>query len=135
VQQGKAAGSNMAGCARHYDGSLGMNSINFPGVDLISFGVTRPAEDSDYEVLTDDCAGRGVYKKIVLRENQVKGLILVNKIDAAGVLLSLLRSRTDVAPFKSELLSDRFSYAQLLALGGPREWNRYRTASSPTENG
>jgi len=135
VQQGKTAGFNMAGRERRYDGSLGMNSINFPGADLISFGVTNPPADSDYEVLVDRRVDQGVYKKLVLRENRVKGLILVNRIDAAGVLLSLLRSRADVSGFEDALLSDRFSYAQILALGGRTEWNRYRTASNPIGSG
>ena len=128
VQQGKIAGLNMAGDAREYDGSIGMNSINFPGADLISFGVVRPEKDAGYEVLTDNRPQAGIYRKLVLKDNRIKGLILVNRIDNAGVLLSLLGRKVDVSGFKDELLSDRFNYAQVLGHGGREEWQRFWNA-------
>lgn len=129
VQQGKIAGFNMAGRERKYDGSLSMNSINFAGVDLISFGLVRPREDAGYEVLVDSLPESGVYKKLVLKGNRIKGLILVNKIDSAGVLLSLLGRKIDVTDYKDELLSDRFSYAQVLGHEGAEELFRYTNAA------
>jgi NAD(P)H-nitrite reductase large subunit len=132
VQQGRTAGCNMAGNARQYDGSLGMNSINFPGVDLISFGIVKPPKSEDYEVLVDNRPETGIYKKIVLQGNRIKGMILVNKIDTAGLLLKLLRERSDVSNLKNELLSDHFSYATILAKQGQQEWTRYLTASRIT---
>ncbi len=128
VQQGKVAGLNMAGQDREYDGSVGMNAINFPRADLISFGVVRPAKDADYEVLTDNRPQAGVYRKVVLKDNRIKGLILVNRIDTAGVLLSLLSRKVDVGAFKDELLSDRFNYARVLGHSGREEWQRFWNA-------
>jgi len=129
MQQGKIAGCNMAGQPREYDGSLGMNSINFPGVDLISFGVVRPEKDAGYEVLLDQRPNQSVYKILVLRDNRIKGLILVNRVENAGVLLSLLGRKTDVSGFKDELLSDRFSYGTVLGKRGVEEWRSYAKCS------
>jgi NAD(P)H-nitrite reductase large subunit len=129
MQQGKIAGFNMAGQLREYDGSVGLNSINFPGVDLIAFGVVRPADAAGYEVIVDQRLREGIYKKVVLKENRIKGLVLVNRIDNAGVLLSLLGRKLDVAEFKDELLSDRFSYANVLGKRGRAEWLRYAKAA------
>lgn len=128
MQQGKFAGLNMAGENRQYDGSVGMNSINFPGVDLISFGVIRPQDEEEYEVLADSRPEMGVYKKLVLKDDRIKGLILVNRIDHAGILLSLLGRKANVADLKGELLSDRFNYARVLASGGHEEMLRYWSA-------
>lgn len=125
VQQGRIAGLNMAGQDRVYDGSVGMNSISFPGIDLISFGIVRHREDKDYEIMVDHRPKENVYKKVVLKENKIKGLVLVNKIDNAGVLLSLLGRKMDVSDFKSDLLSDRFSYANILGSRGHNELLRY----------
>ena len=122
VQQGKIAGFNMAGRERKYDGSLSMNSINFPGADLISFGLVRPKEDAGYEELVDSRPQSGIYKKLVLKDNRIKGLILVNGIDSAGILLSLLGRKTNVADYKDELLSDRFNYAQIVGQEGNDEF-------------
>lgn len=134
VQQGKIAGFNMAGREREYDGSLGMNSINFPGVDLISFGLVRPREDAGCEILLDRRPRQGIYKKLVLKNNRIKGLILVNGIDNAGVLLSLLGRKVDVADFKGELLSDAFNYAKVIGGRGRTELQRYWNAAHPVEN-
>lgn len=128
VQQGKIAGLNMAGKEREYDGSVGMNSINFAGVDLISFGVVRPQQDAGYEILVDNRPEAGIYRKVVLKDNRIKGLILVNRIDHAGVLLSLLARKVDVGEYKDNLLDDGFSYAQVLGHGGREEWQRFWNA-------
>ncbi len=129
MEQGKIAGCNIAGEDREYDGSVGMNSINFPGVDLISFGVVHPKEDEGYEVLVYNRPEMDVYKKLVLQDDRVKGLILVNRIDHAGVVLSLLRRRVKVTDFKEELFSDRFSFAKVLAKAGDEEMLRYWDAA------
>ena len=129
MQQGKIAGLNMAGQARQYDGSVGLNSLNFPSVDLISFGVVQPAQEAGYEVLVQRRPAEGVYKKLVLKGDRIKGLVLVNRIDNAGVLLSLLGRKVNVAGFKDDLLNDRFSYATVLGKGGREEWRRYAQTS------
>lgn len=125
MQQGKIAGLNIAGQVREYDGSVGLNSLNFPGVDLISFGVIQPAQAAAFEVLVERRPAEGIYKKLVLKGNRIKGLVLVNRIDNAGVLLSLLGRKVDVADFKDDLLNDQFSYATVLGTGGSDEWRRY----------
>lgn len=115
----------MAGTVKDYDGSVGMNSINFSGVDLISFGVVRPKDESDYEILTVQNPFRSVYKKLVLQDNIIKGIILVNAIDSAGVLLSLLSNKTDISAFKSDILSDNFNYGKIIGAGGKSSLHKY----------
>jgi len=128
AQQGRIAGHNMIGRISEYDGSIGMNSVNFSGTDLVSFGVVQPPLNSAYKVLTDYRPRQGIYKKIVLKDNRIKGLILVNRIHQAGLLLSLLSRKIDVAGYKEELLEDRFHYAKLIGIGSEEEWGRYSKA-------
>jgi nitrite reductase (NADH) large subunit len=124
IRQGKIAGFNLAGQYREYDGSIGMNSINFEGVDLISFGIVRLKEDTGYEVMVNNRPEVNIYRKIVLKDNRIKGMILINQIDSAGILLSLLGRKVDVSDLKHHLLSNHFNYGHVLGFGGQEEFRR-----------
>ena len=115
VAQGRVAGLNMAGKKLKYDGSLAMNSIEFFGLPVISMGVTRPKE-KEYEQLVKEDEKNFVYKKVVLKENRLKGMVLVNRIEQAGVMGILMRKKVDVSPIKAMLLEDRFDFAKILPI-------------------
>jgi nitrite reductase (NADH) large subunit len=115
VEQGRVAGLNMAGKSTPYNGAIGMNSLNVCDVSLIAFGITTPLEASGCRVLTFRASSKNVYRKIVIgRDHRIKGIILVGKIENAGVLLSLIQERADVSPFEEELVSERFNVGKLL---------------------
>lgn len=128
VQQGRVAGLNMIDRATAYDGTIGMNSLNLCGLPLISYGVTSPKPGSAYRTLVREESGRAVYRKIVLKDHRIKGIILLGRIDDAGVLLSLLQRKTDVSSFEDELLGDRFDFARLAGTGDPSVLERYQKA-------
>jgi len=115
VAQGRVAGLNMAGKKLKYDGSLAMNSVEFFGLPVISMGVTRPKE-KEYEQLVKEDEKNFVYKKMVLRENKLQGMILVNRIEQAGVMGILMRKKVDVSSIKPMLLEDRFDFAKILPI-------------------
>jgi NAD(P)H-nitrite reductase large subunit len=125
VQQGRIAGLNIIGKKISYDGTLGMNSLNFFGIPLISFGITAPKDESKYKILRKSRPNQNIYKKIILEGNRIKGIILIGKISNAGVLLSLIRKKTDVSDFADELLSDHFNYGSILKHGGKSEFEKY----------
>jgi NAD(P)H-nitrite reductase large subunit len=64
--------------------------------------------------------GKGVYKKIVLKDSRVVGVILLNSIERAGVYGLLIREGIDVQGFKDQLLRDDFG---LLVL--PKEFRKH----------
>ena len=115
VAQGRVAGLNMSGKKVKYDGSLAMNSIEFFGLPVISMGITRPKE-KEYEQLVKEDEKNFVYKKVVLRKNRLQGMILVNRIEQAGVMGILMRKKVDVSPIKPMLLEDRFDFAKILPI-------------------
>jgi NAD(P)H-nitrite reductase large subunit len=126
VEQGRIAGLNLAGKAALYDGAVGMNSLNVCDVSLISFGVTAPADESKYRILTSNRSGRNNYKKIVIgSDRRIKGIILLGNIENAGVLLSLIQKKIDVSAFEEELLGDRFNFGALLRCRGEEEMKTY----------
>lgn len=125
VQQGHIAGLNLIEKTTSYDGSLGMNSLNFFDIPLISFGITSPRDESKYEVLVSDYPQQNIYKKIYIENNRIKGIILVGKIANAGILLSLIREKVDVSTFQHELLSDKFNFGSILKYKGKTELEKY----------
>ncbi len=115
VQQGKIAGLNMAGRKEKYEGAMSMNSVEFFGLPTISLGLTRPKEEG-YEMLVKKIESKSLYKKVVLKENRIVGVVLVNSVDKAGIFGSLMRKGIDVSPIKSLLLEDIFNFAKILPL-------------------
>ncbi|MGN0665959.1 MAG: NAD(P)/FAD-dependent oxidoreductase [Huintestinicola sp.] len=82
--QGNVAGKNMAGTEAHYENAFPMNAIGFFGLHIITAG----SYDGD-EYLEADGVN---YKKLVTKDNALKGFILMgNKIERAGIYTSLIR--------------------------------------------
>lgn len=117
VQQGRIAGLNIIGKTTPYNGTVGMNSLNINNIPLISYGITFPKDVSKYQILAEHRNWNNMYKKVVLENHRIKGVILLGKIDNAGVLLSLLQHKVDVSSFEDELLSDQFGFGTLIRYG------------------
>lgn len=113
VEQGEIAALNMIGKKRVYDGSLSMNSVDFFGLGSISMGVTKPKEEG-YEIISKK--GESLYKKFVLKENRVVGMVLVGDIRPAGIVSTLIKNKIDVSSIKDKLSDDNFNYAKIMPL-------------------
>ena len=113
VEQGEVAGLNMLDKKVAYDGSLSMNSVDFFGLGCISMGITKPKE-KDYEIISK--TSKDSYKKFVLKDNKIVGMVLVGDIRPAGIVSILIRSKVDVTSIKHILLDDNFDYAKIMPL-------------------
>jgi len=125
AKQGKVAGHNMAGVKDVFTGSFAMNSVEILGVPSISFGITNPKEDG-YEVLKKSADGK--YKKIVIKDNKLVGVILVNCIERAGIYGLLIKEKLDVFGLKKELLTDDFGFLRL-----PTDFRKHFVTGEGTE--
>ena len=114
VEQGEVAALNMLGKKRAYDGSLSMNSVDFFGLASISMGITKPKEEKKYEIISR--TGKGLYKKFVLKDNKIVGMVLVGDIRPAGIVSALIKNKIDVSSIKERLLDDNFDYAKIMPL-------------------
>ncbi len=115
IEQGRIAGLNIAGESVKYDGSMVMNSIEFFDLPIISMGITRPKGEGFEElILFDD--KRDIYKKFVLANNRLVGMIAVGDIRNCGVFLRLIKEGTDISLIKHELTQETFNYARVLDL-------------------
>jgi NAD(P)H-nitrite reductase large subunit len=114
AKQGRVAGLNMAGEKRLFEGGVGLNSLDYYGLPLISAGMFKA--DKDCQELIEEFPAKQTYKKLILKNNKIVGFILVNAIQNAGLYLSILRQQLDIAPVKSHILEDKFNYARAIDL-------------------
>jgi len=114
VEQGKIAGSNIAGENIAYEGGIGMNSVEFFGLPMVSMGVYK--ENDNHEVMTKIRPEKEEYKKLVIEENRLVGAILVGEIAQAGVFLRLIREKTDISSIKDKLMHENFGYPNIKEL-------------------
>jgi NAD(P)H-nitrite reductase large subunit len=110
VEQGWAAGLNMAGAKAVCEGTMAMNSVEFFGLPVITMGITRPREG--FEELVYENAGKRVYKKIVLKGGLIAGMIFLGDIRNAGVVGNLIKNRIDVSSIKNNILDENFDFAK-----------------------
>ena len=108
---GRVAGYNMTGIRTEYTGGTAMNSLNYFGLDITTAGAVIPPPDKNWEVVSQ--RNDGVYKKITLHDDLVKGMVFVGDIEKSGILFSLMKDRVSVANFKQALLADDFGLAYL----------------------
>jgi NAD(P)H-nitrite reductase large subunit len=126
-QQGKVAGLNMAGDNKIYEGLYPMNSVEILGIPSISFGITNIKEnDSNYKVLIRK--EENLYKKIVLKDNKIVGVILLGNIERAGIFKLLIDKKVDVKNFEDELLKDDFGFLVL-----PKDFRKHLVVGEGAE--
>lgn len=115
VRQGKIAGANMRGGSSTYEGSCGMNSIEFFGMPVISFGIVRP-KGEDFEELIQANFLENIYRKVVLKDNRIVGGVFINTVEQHGVILNLALQKVDVSGIKDILVDEYFDYGKVIPL-------------------
>ena len=81
----------------------GMNSVEFFGLPVIAIGITRLPQEGYEEIISKDSSSNS-YKKIIMKNNVVKGAIFVSSIENIGILLKLAKLKVDVSAIKDRLL-------------------------------
>lgn len=84
VQQGKIAGTNMAGGQERYPGSIPMNSFQLFGLSVLSFGQIEVKEGVEERIIGYPASG--AYQKLFLKDEKLLGIIFVGDIQQAGLL-------------------------------------------------
>jgi nitrite reductase (NADH) large subunit len=85
-----------------YTGSVTSTKLKVSGIDLFSAGDFSEGDDSDEIVLRDP--SRGVYKRIVLKGDRVKGAVLYGETDDGPWLFDLLKKETDISAMRDTLI-------------------------------
>ncbi|RHW19057.1 NAD(P)/FAD-dependent oxidoreductase [Sphingomonas gilva] len=94
-----------------YAGSVTSTKLKVAGLDVFSAGDFSGGEACEDIVLRD--ASRGVYKRVVVKENRVVGAVLYGDTADGGWYFDLLKRGEDVAPIRDALI-----FGQAFASGG-----------------
>ncbi|WP_455212097.1 nitrite reductase large subunit NirB [Kaarinaea lacus] len=102
-EQAKVCANHLAhlGYSR-YEGSVTSTKLKVTGIDLFSAGDFLGDESCENIVMKD--AARGVYKKIVLKNNRIKGAVLYGDTVDGAWYFQLLREQTDVSDIRQHLM-------------------------------
>lgn len=95
--QGVAAGRHMTGADIPYENAMPMNAIGFFGYHIITAG------NYDGEELVT-CDGMN-YKKLVVKDNCLKGFIMIGDVRRAGIYTKLIREKVPLETIDFELIS------------------------------
>src|SRR3954452_19257076 len=90
-------------------------SLKITGVDVFSAGALAAADEHDDEITLHD-AKRGVYKKLVLRDGRIVGIVLYGSVADGPWYVRLMRDKADVSAFRDQLAFGR-AFAE--AAGAP----------------
>ena len=86
----------------HYDGSVTATQLKVTGIDMYSAGDFAQGEDTD--TLTYADIRRGVYKRIVLRDDRIAGVVLYGDTRDGGWYFKHMQAGTDVSAFRDLLV-------------------------------
>jgi nitrite reductase (NADH) large subunit len=102
-EQAKVAANHLAklGSSR-YEGSLTSTKLKVTGIDLFSAGVINE-EDGDETLVMQDVAS-GIYKKLVLSGNKIKGAVLYGDTMDGTWYFQLMREGTSIADFRRTIM-------------------------------
>ncbi len=98
-----------------YRGSKLATKLKVMGVQLASIGETKAIQAED-EVVVYREPSRGVYKKMVIRDNKLIGAILLGETDTAGVLTQMFTLETALPERRADLLFGTSSGAPILSV-------------------
>ncbi len=92
-----------------YHGSKVATKLKVMGVELASMGITEPTEPGD-EVVQFSEPKRGIYKKLIIRNDTLMGAILLGDVSKAAYLMQAFDRATPLPEERTTLLFD---------IGGP----------------
>ncbi len=96
-------GENTAG----YHGSILSTQLKVAGCDLFSGGKIEEDENTDAIIVQDQFSG--VYKKVLVSDNKVVGVVLYGDASDGTRLFSMLKKETDISDFTSAAVLQKAS--------------------------
>lgn len=99
---GRVAGLNMVGKDASYNVGMSVNSVNFFGFPIMSAGFAAQEEGDGFRVISR-LDGMN-YRKFVIKENKLVGMIISGNVERAGVMTGIMRANVDVNGLEDSLL-------------------------------
>jgi nitrite reductase (NADH) large subunit len=89
-------------------------SLKITGVDVFSAGVLAATDEAEEEITLHD-AKRGLYKKVILRDDKVVGSVLYGSVADGPWYVQLMRDKTDVSAIRDQIVFGRDFAEQAMA--------------------
>ncbi|MBJ7484423.1 MAG: NAD(P)/FAD-dependent oxidoreductase, partial [Brevundimonas sp.] len=94
-----------------YRGSVTSTKLKVSGIDVFSAGDFSGGQGAQDIVLRD--ASRGVYKRVIVRDDRIVGAVLYGDTGDGGWYFDLMKKAEDISPVRDMLI-----FGQAFALGG-----------------
>lgn len=104
-EQAKVLADHLCGVDTEYDGSLLATNLKVSGVNVFSAGDFVGEPGTEPILLTD--AERGLYRKLVIKDGQLSGAVLVGDTTDALWYLDLIRTGQPVSDLRDDLIFGR----------------------------
>ncbi|MGC8554199.1 MAG: NAD(P)/FAD-dependent oxidoreductase [Candidatus Acidulodesulfobacterium sp.] len=101
-EEGRVAGTNMAGVYREYPGGMGLNSVEIYGLPIVTIGLTNPSNETQSVFIFQD---DNIYRKLVFDGEVLVGAILLGDISGSGILSAIIRQGLKCFKYKDEFLN------------------------------
>ena len=110
VSQGQVVAYNLLGWNTVYEGADNMNSLKHLGLPVMAVG---QMEGEELRARQD-----GSLRKIFLQNDRIVGFRLTGDASSAGIYLSLMNRKANVAPLRSRLLEPGFGIGYMQQVAG-----------------
>ncbi len=92
--------------------------LKITGIDVFSAGQLAAQDEADAEIVYRDVA-KGIYKKLVVRDDRVVGAVLYGEVSDGGWYFDLMRQGQDIAPIRDRMILGR-AFADAACCGGAK---------------
>ena len=93
---------HLAGHKAQYTGSITSTKLKVTGIDLFSAGDFAEGDDREEIVLRD--ASAGIYKRLVLKDNQIIGAVLYGESADGAWFFDMLKRGTNISEMRESLI-------------------------------
>jgi nitrite reductase (NADH) large subunit len=104
--QARVCAAHLAGCGKsRYRQKAVSTKLKVTGIDLFSAGNFLGGDGSEDLVLRDP--RRGIYKRLVLKDNRIVGVVLYGDVQDGNWYFELMQEQRDITAMRSKLLFGR----------------------------
>jgi NAD(P)H-nitrite reductase large subunit len=104
----------MAGYEQRYDGGLRELITTVFGLTIAIIGLSKSSKGGGMEELCFSDPVKKSYRKILLSDDRIVGMVLLNKTDDVGILGNIIRNRKDISPWRQEIVRTPLDMRKIL---------------------
>lgn len=101
VQQGSAAGAQMAGAQDTVGGTYSVNAIDFFGLRICTCGLINASGAQYYDKIKSDGDS---YKRLIFEGDRLVGFVLINASENVGIYTSLISNQVSIDTLQADIM-------------------------------